>query len=688
MLGRSKITTRFTLVALVTLTGIVVLAAVGLINLRRNLLADRADMTRNLVESVYSIVVQANAEEQSGRMSRQAAQSMAAGTIRAMRFGDDNYFWINDMHPTMVMHPFKPELNGTDLSQYRDPNGKRLFVEMAQTVAAHGEGFVAYFWPKPGVDQPVPKISFVKGFAPWGWVIGAGIYVDDVDQAYWQNARIMGGLALLVIVLAGGGGFITTRGVTRPLTAITGAMRRLADGDQSIEVTHVADRNEIGDLARALVTFKATAIEIARLHAHQQQERHLVEDERRNTRMSMLTSIVKAVIQTGESAIGMARVRTGIGQTNGHSQSMAAAIEELGSSIRTVAQSSEAIRDNSQEVEQAAVTGVAASRAAVVLIEQIVEAVQLAAEEVRVLAAESGRIGEIVEQIEEIAAQTNLLALNATIEAARAGEAGKGFAVVAAEVKNLASQTGKATEDIRSRIQSLRGKMSGIVGTMEKGAGAVTQGRQAVTAVGYQLEGIASRSALLSAKMAEIAGTLGQQMEAANEVAKGTTEIAAASGRNDQDLVAVFVGFDEASGMLSDQLGTFADLGSRAIVEIAKNDHVTFKKHVMGAITGIGDWTADRLADHHTCRLGEWYDATTDAAILGSTAFRALAGPHERVHECGKEVLRRYQAGNITGALAETERLDAASREVLDCLDRLAEDLAAPGTGSGIRSGT
>ena len=678
MLGRLKITTRFAVIALMSLGGMIVLGGVGLINLHQNLLTDRAEMTHHLVEAAYSIVAQANAEEQSGRVSRQAAQAAAISTIQAMRFGNNDYFWINDMHPTMVMHPFRTDLNGSDLSGYQDPNGKRLFVEMVQTVKAHGEGFVAYSWPKPGVSEPVRKISFVKGFAPWGWMIGAGIYIDDVDQVFWENARLTGGISLFVIILVGGGGFVTARSVIRPLTEITGAMHRLADGDQSIEVRHTTEGSEIGELARALVTFKANAVEVAQLHAQQRQERHAMEDERRDTRMSMLSGIVQAVIQTGESVIGMARVRTGISQTNDHTRSMASAIEELVASIRTIAQSSETIRDNSRDVEQAAATGVEASHQAVALIEQIVEAVNVAAEEVRTLAAESGRIGEIVDQIEGIAAQTNLLALNATIEAARAGESGKGFAVVAAEVKNLATQTGKATEDIRTRIESLRGKMSGIVGTMEKGADAVAQGRAAVTSVGGQLENIASRFGSLSANMAEIAGILGQQMDAANEVAKGTSEIAAASGRNDRDLVTVFQGFDEASGMLNDQIGTFADLGSRAIVEIAKNDHVTFKKNVMGAITGIGDWTADRLADHHNCRLGKWYDAVADPVILANPAFSALAGPHERVHACGKEVLRRYQAGNIAGALDEAVRLDGASHEVLDCLDRLAKDLVEP----------
>jgi methyl-accepting chemotaxis protein len=685
MLARLKITTRFTLIAVVTVVGMTVLGTVGLINLHRNLLADRADMAKHLVEAAHSVLMRVDAEVRAGRVTHEAAAMAALATIRAMRFGDNEYFWINDMHPTMVMHPIKPEMNGQDLTDFTDPSGKRLFVEAVDTVRAHGEGFINYLWPKPGVDTPVPKISYVKAFEPWGWVIGTGIYIDDVDQEFWRNVRVVGGISLAVIVLVGIAALITARSVTKPLSVITTAMRKLADGDRSIEVTHTEDRDEMGDLARALVTFRANAIEVDNLHEDQRRQQHVAELERRRTRMAMLTSIVEAVILSGESVIGMARVRTDINDTNNQTHAMAAAIEQLVSSIRVIAQSSETMRNDSRDVEQAASTGVAASREAVALIEQIVQAVNAAAQEVRTLAAESGRIGEIVQQIEGIAAQTNLLALNATIEAARAGEAGKGFAVVASEVKNLANQTGRATEDIRTRIDSLRGKMSGIVGAMEKGAGAVEQGRDAVTAVGRQLEGIAGGFGSLTARMADIAQILDQQMTAANEVAAGTNYIAQASGKNDRDIVLVFKGFDLASARLNSEIGGFADLGARAIVEIAKNDHVTFKKNVMGALTGISDATADRLSDHHNCRLGKWYDGVTDPAIRGNAAFIALAGPHERVHAAGREVLRQHEAGHIDGALAEAERLEAVSHEVLECLDRLAKDLADPGADTGIR---
>jgi methyl-accepting chemotaxis protein len=307
---------------------------------------------------------------------------------------------------------------------------------------------------------------------------------------------------------------------------------------------------------------------------------------------------------------------------------------------------------------------------------QIVSAVEHATQEVNTLAEESERIGEIVSQIDDIAEQTNLLALNATIEAARAGEAGKGFAVVASEVKNLANQTARSTEDIRTRIESLRQKMEGIVSSMSRGSEAVAKGREVVTAMGGQLEDIADRVNNVTAKMAEIAGILTQQTAAANDVSKGTGRIADVSATNDDAIESILSGMDDLNGLLSEQIGGFASIGmDRAIVEIAKNDHVLFVKRICSTLAGREKVRSEDLPDYRNCRLGLWYDNVENPIIRNSPAFTALLAPHKRVHEVGQEVLREYHAGNHDAALAGTERLHQASEEVIELLDRLADTL-------------
>jgi methyl-accepting chemotaxis protein len=115
-----------------------------------------------------------------------------------MRYAGNEYFWVNDMHPRMVMHPIKAELEGKDLSGVKDPSGQNLFVTFVNVVKQQGEGFVAYGWPKPGSEDPVQKVSYVKGFAPWGWIVGSGVYIDTVNATLINHASVLAGGALIM----------------------------------------------------------------------------------------------------------------------------------------------------------------------------------------------------------------------------------------------------------------------------------------------------------------------------------------------------------------------------------------------------------------------------------------------------------------------------------------------------------
>lgn len=143
----------------------------------------REKATRQHVEVAHGVLTSAHALETSGKLTRDEAQRLARDTVAALRYDGKEYFWINDMHPRVVMHPIKPELDGQDVSATKDPNGLALFAAFVDQVRREGQGFVAYQWPRPGAVEPVDKLSYVKGFAPWGWVIGSGIYIDDLRHA-------------------------------------------------------------------------------------------------------------------------------------------------------------------------------------------------------------------------------------------------------------------------------------------------------------------------------------------------------------------------------------------------------------------------------------------------------------------------------------------------------------------------
>jgi signal transduction histidine kinase len=151
--------------------------------IQENSMERKREMIRELTNSAWNILAKLENDERAGVLSREQAQQQAIDQIRNLNYGQHmkDYFWINDMHPRMVIHPYRADLNGADLSDYRDPNGKRVFVEFVDVVKRSGSGYVGYMWQdRDDTRHIVPKISYVKGFEPWGWIIGTGIYVDDV----------------------------------------------------------------------------------------------------------------------------------------------------------------------------------------------------------------------------------------------------------------------------------------------------------------------------------------------------------------------------------------------------------------------------------------------------------------------------------------------------------------------------
>ena len=222
---------------------------------------------RHLGEVALHIVSEEQAAAKRGEVSDEQAKTRAAARIGALRYGNEEYFWINDLEPRMIMHPMKPELDGKNIADIKDPDGKYLFVEFVEVVKRQGAGFVAYQWPKPGSAEPQPKLSYVVGFQPWNWVIGTGVYVDDLQQQIWSNAKRTIAIGSVVILLLGAVTIFIARRMSNALKGMTSAMGQLAAGHFDVVLPGLGRKDEIGDIAAAVEAFKAKAIEKARLEA-------------------------------------------------------------------------------------------------------------------------------------------------------------------------------------------------------------------------------------------------------------------------------------------------------------------------------------------------------------------------------------------------------------------------------------
>jgi len=458
----SRISFKLILIIGLSLAGMIVMAPIALSTMRAQMMSDRE------ANVGYGVLAHFQRLESEGKLTREQAQASALAEIRSLRYDKVEYFWVNDMAPKMIMHPIKPELEGKDLSGMQDPAGNRLFMGFVNVVKSQGAGFYGYLWPKPGFDKPVPKISYVRGFEPWGWIIGTGVYLDDVDAMFWQTARMFAFLCGAVFVVVLIGSIVIGRSITRPLTTIAGLTERLASGDGAFEVPYTLRKDELGALAKALSVFKDNAAAIERMHDEQANMKQQADAEKRKSAIELAGRFEASVQAMVGDLLGdageMQQAARGLSDSAGHANEragqMADACQQASTNVQAVAAAAEelsrSISEISQRVTQAAEV---ADRAA--------SDSQRTNEVVAGLAAAADKIGEVIGLINEIASQTNLLALNATIEAARAGEAGKGFAVVASEVKSLASQTAKATDEISSQIAAIQAETQHVVGNIQ-----------------------------------------------------------------------------------------------------------------------------------------------------------------------------------------------------------------------------
>ena len=382
--------------------------------------------------------------------------------------------------------------------------------------------------------------------------------------------------------------------------------------------------------------------------------------------------VVKLSIEANETAIFSASMLSNLRNTDNQAQGIAAAAEELVATVKEISQYGENIAEQAKDAQQVTQLGSDASTQAVEGMQRIKASVDHSVEKVNVLNEFSKQIGKIALDIKKIADQTNLLALNATIEAARAGEAGKGFAVVAGEVKNLSKQTRDSTEEIDGIITHLQDEMKNILVSMNETSEAVVSGEDSITKVGDRMGGIREKIDEVTQNTSQISETLSQQNQASQEVAEGISQIAVGSANSVAGCESIVDAMNRVEVLVTEQIGKLAELNvPNKIVKLAQSDHVIWKKKLANMIIGREGLNPSELADHHSCRLGKWYDAVTEPEYRENPVFNQLASPHKLVHDHGIQAVRYFNEGNTKAALREIKQVETASKDVLRILGEL-----------------
>ncbi|KQW00447.1 methyl-accepting chemotaxis protein [Rhizobacter sp. Root1221] len=470
----------------------------------------RLSTTRAVVQQSMAIAEKLHAEEKAGKLTTADAQAKAKAAVMAIRYEGNEYVFINDMHPRMVGHPIKPELDGKDLTDNKDPDGKYLFREFVAVVKAKGSGYVDYLWPKVGSQDPVPKRSYVAGFAPWGWVIGSGIYIDVVRADAFRFAGVSLGVGLAVSLLM----FVFVHRLAGSL------QRRLQQAESAL------DAIAVGNLAADVVV--GPADEIGRLMASVARTR------------SSLAEVMGQVRQSSEGvASASAEIALGNQDLSARTETMASNLQRTASSMSQMTSAVGQSTDAARQANQLATSAADVAHRGGDVVAQVVETM-------REIQDSSGRIADIIGVIDGIAFQTNILALNAAVEAARAGEQGRGFAVVASEVRSLAQRSAQAAKEIKTLIGT-------SVDRVDSGSRLVKEAGSTMAEIVASVQRVTDIIAEISASSVEQQGNIGQIHGAVTELDQVTQQNAALV----EESAAAAESLKEQAVQLSGVLGRF-----------------------------------------------------------------------------------------------------------------------------------
>ncbi|WP_343724604.1 methyl-accepting chemotaxis protein [Herbaspirillum huttiense] len=491
--------------SLIALLAISIFSAVMVRDVR---MEERKNDLTNIGQTALSMVKGYGALAESGALTKEEAQKRAKAAMKSLRYGTDGYFSISTSAQIIIMHPIKTELDGKDLTNFKDPAGKNLFVEITKAGSQPGGSFVNYLWPKVGAAEPVPKTSFVIAYQPWDWNLTTGAYMDDINAAFMRTLTQMAILFAVVAAALVALVIVINRGILRTI------------GGDPAKAAEVANRIAQGDLTPNIET--APGDQSSLLYAV------------RSMRDSLLSTIANIKTSADTIATASQEIASGNLDLSSRTEQQAGSIEETASAMEELTATVKQNADNARQANQLAESASEVAIQGGSVVGQVVQTMEG-------ITDSSRKIADIIGVIDGIAFQTNILALNAAVEAARAGEQGRGFAVVASEVRSLAQRSASAAKEIKSLIDDSVAKVDTGSKLVEQAGATMTEVVASVRRVTDIVGEISSASQEQSAGIAEVGRAITQMDEGTQQNA-ALVEQAAAAAQSLQDQAATLAG--------------------------------------------------------------------------------------------------------------------------------------------------
>lgn len=449
---RSKIVILAALI-LVVFMGFITLYVLPKVN---RLIEDRTvDKLVELTDVAASEIKRQHALFTSGQKTEEQAMQDAIESIKVLRYDEDDYFWINTLDGSMIMHPTNPSLDGTNVLGLQDPDGKYFFQEMVDIVKSEGSGVVPYQWPKPGSTEPQPKISYVTVVEGWQWLIGTGVYVDDLNEIERQLLTQVLIASLVILLLAAGIVMIIVVPLNKNLKHITAQTQKYAQMDFREDIA-LSSRDELGVISGAFEKVRAELIDVIGNLGH-------VSGQIGESSEHIATSVITLKESTFETSQSITEISAVIEETTAAMHQVDETIEEARDAIEVIASKASDGALNASSVSERAIVLKSDAANSEKAAKQVYNDVKARLEKAIEQAREVEKINTFLEGILNISSQTHLLALNASIEAARAGEAGRGFAVVAGEIGKLADDSTNMVSSIQKTVDFTKDAVAALI---------------------------------------------------------------------------------------------------------------------------------------------------------------------------------------------------------------------------------